>query len=170
MNYFELFNIPISFYPDLIHLKTKFYELSRKFHPDFFTQENETDQLDALEMSSLVNKAYKVFQSRDETIKYVLQLNGMMMEEDEKYVLPSDFLMDMMDLNEQLMEATMEINHAEIEKVKQGIATKQHEIELPVKSLMEDYKDGENNQQYLGLIKEYYFKKKYLNRILATIA
>src|SRR5919199_5414174 len=113
MNYFELYDIPVSFLPDQKQLKQKFYELSRKYHPDFYTQENEFEQSEALELSSQVNKAYKTFQNRDETIKYVLQLKGLL-EEEEKYNLPADFLMEMMDLNEQMMEAKMEDDSAAI--------------------------------------------------------
>ncbi|MEJ7676866.1 MAG: Fe-S protein assembly co-chaperone HscB [Segetibacter sp.] len=117
MNYFELYDIPVSFFPDQQQLKQKFYELSRKYHPDFFTQENESEQNQALQISSEVNKAYKVFQNRNETIKYVLQLKGML-EEEEKYQLPKDFLMEMMELNEQLTDARVEEDPAEISKLK----------------------------------------------------
>src|SRR4051794_23295490 len=127
MNYFELFEIPISFQPDLKKLKLKFYELSRKYHPDFFTQESELEQSDALERSSQVNKAFKVFQSRDETIKYVLQLKGLL-EEEEKYQLPPDFLMEMLELNEQMADAKMDGDDLQLAKLKQSIAEVEEEI------------------------------------------
>ncbi len=76
MNYFELYGIPVSFIQERQQLKQKFYELSRKYHPDFFTQENDFEQGEALEISSQVNKAYKTFQNTHETIKYVLQQKG----------------------------------------------------------------------------------------------
>ncbi len=66
MNHFELFDIPVSLLPDTQELKSKFYALSRKYHPDFYTQENEFEQSEALEKSSQVNKAFKIFQNRDE--------------------------------------------------------------------------------------------------------
>lgn len=117
MNYFELYDIPVSFEPNQQQLKQKFYELSRKYHPDFFTQENEFEQGEALEISSLVNKAYKTFQNKDQTIKYVLQLKGLL-EEEEKYQLPPDFLMEMMELNEQLTDAKMEEDPAKVSELK----------------------------------------------------
>ncbi len=107
MNYFQLFKIPISFLPNSEQVKKQFYALSRQYHPDFFTQENDSDQADALDKSSQVNKAYKVFGNRDETIKYVLQLKGLL-ETDEKYDLPPAFLMEMLELNEQKAESEAE--------------------------------------------------------------
>jgi molecular chaperone HscB len=168
MNHFELFEIPISLKPDTTQLKQKFYALSRKYHPDFFTQENEYDQSEALEKSSQVNKAFKVFQNRDETIKYVLQLKGLL-EEEEKYNLPPDFLMEMMDLNEQMMDAKMDQDPASSARLKDAIATVEEEIYEPVKSIVEGYEEGKTTTAELLKVKEYYYKKKYLNRILATL-
>ncbi len=56
-----------------------------------------------LERSSVVNKAYKTFSNDDDTLKYFLEIKGLL-QEDEKYELSPQFLMEMMELNEQLME------------------------------------------------------------------
>lgn len=168
MNYFELFDLPISFQINLQELKGKFYSLSRKYHPDFVAQENENEKNTALEISSQINKAYKTFQQPEETIKYVLHLKGLL-EEEEKYQLSSDFLMDMMELNENVEEAKSNGVVETINKSKQSINDIEKEIYLPVKTIIEDYLDGVTTTADLLKVKEYYFKKKYLKRILATI-
>ena len=61
MNYFEMFEIPVSLIIDKAAITKKYVELQKKYHPDFFTQENEAAQEDALETSSAINKAMKVF-------------------------------------------------------------------------------------------------------------
>ena len=168
MNYFELYNLPVSFFPNQQQLKQKFYELSRKFHPDFYTQENEFEQSEALETSSQVNKAYKVFRNKDDTIKYVLQLKRLL-EEEEKSQLPPDFLMEMMDLNEQLADAKMEEDISILTTLKETIKDKEKEIYAPVKAIIENYQEGKTTTEELLKVKDYYLKKKYLNRILATL-
>jgi molecular chaperone HscB len=168
MNYFELYDIPFSLKPDQQIVKQKFYELSRKYHPDFFTQETEMEQADALEISSMVNKAYKTFRNQDETIKYVLQQKGIL-EDDEKYQLPPDFLMDVMELNEQLQDAKAESDTDKLHKVNTAISNMQQEIFEPVQSIINDYNGATSPIEELQPVKEYYFKKKYLDRILATI-
>jgi molecular chaperone HscB len=167
MNYFELFNIPVSLHPDQQLLKQKFYELSRKFHPDFFTQENEWEQAEALEKSSQVNKAYKTLTNRDETIKYVLQLKGKL-ETDEKYQLPPAFLMEMLELNEELQEAKSGDDQAKLSSLKASLLQLEDELFKPVETIVMEYNDNSITNEELGLIKEYYFKKKYIDRILAT--
>jgi molecular chaperone HscB len=158
----------VSLSPNQQQLKQKFYELSRKYHPDFYTRETDFEQSEALEKSSLVNKAYKTFKNRDEIIKYILQQKGLLQEE-EKFQLPPDFLMEVMELNEQLMEAKMEDDDAALSSTKSSIASLQKQIYEPVESLIENYNDETVKPEELQLLKEYYFKKKYLDRILATI-
>jgi molecular chaperone HscB len=163
MNYFELYDIPVSLRPDSKVIKQKFYELSRKYHPDFFSNATEEEQAEVLEKSSAVNKAFRVFSNPDETIKYVLQQKGLL-EEEEKYQLPPDFLMEMMELNEQSEEAPAGGN------VQLAVANIQNEIYEPVKEIVEHYKEGVTTKEELLQVKEYYFKKKYLNRILEGLS
>ena len=168
MTYFELYNLPISFQPDQRQIRQKFFELSRKYHPDFYTQEDQSEQAEALDMSAQVNKAYKTFQNQDETIKYLLQLKSLL-EEEEKYQLPPGFLMEMMELNEQMTEAKTEADPQAVTDLKKAIADTQQEIYEPVKKIMEQYAEGKTTTEDLLKVKEYYFKKKYLNRILAAL-
>jgi molecular chaperone HscB len=154
MNYFELFDLPVNFSVDKNLLSERYFELQKKYHPDFFSQETEYEQAEALERSSEVNKAFKTFKNQDDTIKYVLQLKGLL-EEEEKYQLPSAFLMEMMDLNEELSD---------------GSAKQIQELETAlyndVAPFIENYNDATATTAGLLKLKEYYFKKKYLQRIL----
>lgn len=168
-NYFELFEIPVQLKLDPTGLKKKYFELSRRFHPDYFSQSPEAEKSLVLEKSSLLNKAWKTFQSPDDTIKYVLVLKGLL-EEEEKYNLPADFLMEMLEISEQAMEARLEGDQALITKSRDQVAQIQQEIYDPVKAIVENYQDSTVSQKELLQVKEYYYKKKYLNRILEGLA
>ncbi len=158
MNYFELFELPVCINTPKHLLAQKYFALQKKYHPDFFTQQTEFEQEEALELSSQVNKAFKTFKSEDETIKYVLQLKGLLKEE-EKYQLPPDFLMEVMELNENLSESSA----FEIEQFGSGLRNE-------VKDIIENYNDATVTKEDLLQLKEYYFKKKYLQRILDRMA
>ncbi len=165
MNYFELYEIPFSLSPDKELVKRKFYELSRKYHPDFYMNADTEEQAEALQRSADVNKAFKVFSNRDETIKYLLQQKNLL-EEEEKYQLSPDFLMEMMELNEQLMDAKMENDETAFENIKQQIGNIEAGIYQPVSKIIEQYKEGITSEEELLQVKDYYYKKKYLRRIL----
>lgn len=157
MNYFELFEMPVSLQIDKKALSAKYFELQKKYHPDFFSQSDEEEQLESLQISSDINKGFKIFQQLDLTIKYVLQLKGLL-EEEEKYQLPPDFLMEMMELNEELSEGS-----------EKAIQQREDDIYSEVKSIIENYNDATITTADLLKVKEYYFKKKYLQRILDRI-
>jgi molecular chaperone HscB len=89
------------------------------------------------------------------------------LQEEEKYKLPSDFLMEMMELNEQLMDAKMEGDETAIGNVKFQISNLKSEIYEPVAKIVADYQEGITSEKELLQVKEYYYKKKYLDRILA---
>jgi molecular chaperone HscB len=165
MNYFALYNLPITLLPDQKIVKGKFYELSRKYHPDFYSTASEEEQAEILDKASLVNMAYKVFQHPDETIKYVLQLKGLL-EEEEKYRLTPDFLMEMLDLNEQAMDVS---DQADIDRLTNTIVNFQKEIYEPVEPIITNYQEGITTEKELLQVKEYYYRKKYLDRILAGL-
>lgn len=158
MNYFELFEMPVTLEIDPGKLAKKYFELQKKYHPDFYTQASEYEQEEALEISSQLNKALKIFRNPDETIKYVLQLKGLL-EEEEKYQLPPDFLMEMMELNEELSDESAA-----------RIASIEKELYSEVGSIIENYNDERIREQELQKLKAYYYKKKYLKRILDRLA
>ncbi len=161
MDYFKLFEIPVQLKVDTAGLSKRFFELSRKYHPDYFIQEEEGAQSEALEKSSLINKAWKTFQNPDTTIKYVLMEKGLL-EEEEKYELPPDFLMEVLEINEELMDA---VDSVVKDKLQLTIENLQSAIYGPVKKIVENYQEAVTSEKELLLVKEYYYKKKYLDRI-----
>jgi molecular chaperone HscB len=165
MNYFELFEIPVKLKVERSSLPDKYFELSRKYHPDYFANADKKKQAEVLEISSSLNKAMKTFQDPDETIKYVLQLKGLL-EDEEKYELPPEFLMEVLEINEQLMD--LEGDAGPI--IRERINELETDIYEPVKQIVEKYQEGITSEEELLQVKEYYYKKKYLDRIKKKIA
>jgi len=162
MNYFELFGLPIGFQVDAAKLRQAYMEIQRTSHPDKFTQSSSEDQDIALEKSAIANKAFTLLNNKEQILPYVLEVMGYM-ESDEKYALGPDFLMEMMDLNEAWMDADTENDkHSVTEQVK----TIQNAIYTPVKAILEGNSIDITKEAMLQ-VKEYYYKKKYLDRILA---
>lgn len=157
MNYFELFSLPESPIVDKSVLSKKYFELQRKFHPDYHTDGTENEKLDILELSSAVNKAFIIFKDEQKTIAYYLQINGFL-EDEEKYNLPADFLMEMMEVNELL-------DDGEADKVKALIAETEAQMDVQFHQIADNLSDNIVQAEVLK-IKDYYFRKKYLRRIL----
>jgi molecular chaperone HscB len=169
-NYFELYGLPVSFRPDQEAVKKKFYELSRLYHPDRFQQSGADELNEALRMSSMNNEAYKTLRSEDATMSYVLKIQDVL-EDEEKYNLPPNFLMEMMELNEAVSEYELEADNEELKQT--AITTFNDLMDLwqkEVAPLLEKFEAGDHSKALLSEIKDYYFRKKYLLRIQERIA
>lgn len=165
MTYFELFQIPLSLTVDIAALSKTYIKLSRQYHPDFHTQASETEQEHALEMTSLLNKAWKTFQNKEATLRYALTVKGIL-DPEEKQSLSPEFLMDMMDINEAITEGDPANKPALLAKI-QAI---EDSIYTPVIHIIEQYNDALSSSEELLKVKAYYFQKKYLNRIRSRIS
>lgn len=171
MNYFELYELPVSFAVDAALLKRKFYELSKKFHPDFYISESSEEQDRVLELSTLNNKAYKVLSDPLKRIEYVLALSNLLAE-GEKYQLPQQFLMEMMDVNEAIMEQEFEPDAVAIEDIKSQVGEIEAKLfdELKKHTTVFDSEDQEDKKELLLKIKDIWYREKYLLRIRESLS
>ena len=163
MTYFELFGLPIGFKVDTVKLRQAFMDIQRMSHPDKFAQASPEEQEVALEKSALANKGFSVLSHPEKVLPYVLETLGLL-EPEEKYALQPAFLMEMMDLNEAWMDADTE---DEKQKVIHQVKQIQNDIYEPLKATLETADINDIPAEKLLQIKEYYYKKKYLDRILA---
>lgn len=170
VNYFELYDLPLSFSPDEALVKSKFYELSKKYHPDFYINESAEKQHEILELSTLNNEAFKILSNPLKRIPYILELKGMM-EDEGQYQLPQDFLMEMMEVNEALMELEFESDPLVLER----IATQVREMEQSLFDQLKQFTqafDAANvadHQSLLLKIKDIWYRQKYLLRIRESL-
>lgn len=166
MDYFSLYDLPISFYPDLTLVKKKYYELSKKYHPDFYINEPQEKQQEVLELSTLNNKAYQVLSDPQKRLHYILELEGLIYE-GENYTLPQSFLMEMMDINEALMELQFNAGPEMMENLKSDVAAIEKDLNTELQKLTDAFNvqvDAEKNKTLIG-IKDLYYRRKYLDRI-----
>jgi len=163
MRYFEFFELPISFLIDEAELKKRYYANSKKFHPDYYTLDSEEKQAEILELSTLNNYAYRTLKDFDARMRYILQEKGVLKEEGENKDMPADFLMDMMEINEKLMELEFDPDPEVQGQVKQQLESLETELWDEVRSTIERFPEDPNTD--LAPIKDYYLKKRYLLRI-----
>ncbi len=164
MNFFDFYNIPITFLPDEGALRKTFYANSKKYHPDFYTLASEEEQEKALELSTLNNEAFKTLSDLDRRMKYILELKGVMGEEGQNNI-PQDFLMEMMDINEGLMELEFDYDAGAHQKVVTELEGLEKGLQEAVLPILKNYVDGAEEEAVLEAAKGYYFKMRYLLRI-----
>lgn len=94
MQYFTAFGLTPSLSLDPEDLERRFYSRSRELHPDRFARASREEQQRALELSSVLNDAYRTLRDPVARAEYVLKQEGV----DSKEV-PPDLLEEMFELN-----------------------------------------------------------------------
>jgi len=170
LDYFKFYDIPQTFNPDKTLVKKKFYELSKKYHPDFYINESEEKQDEILGLSTLNNKAFQTLSNTDKLIPYILEQEGIL-KEGEKYQLPQNFLMEMMDVNEAIMDLEFDQNEDKLAEVKTNVEDFENSLNVELQSLTADFEQYEGGKKYqtLNQIKDIWYRKKYLLRIRESI-
>lgn len=98
-NYFRFYGLPEQFELDPAVLKRLYLDKSKQYHPDFYGQDPESQNL-AMAATAYNNQAYKTLSNQVLRAMYLTDLK--FRPEDANPALPQEFLMDMMELNEEI--------------------------------------------------------------------
>lgn len=101
MDYFEVFDLPRILGIDLEVLEKTFHELSRRYHPDYFTTAPASEKAQALRMTALLNDAYRTLRNPIRRVEYLLHLEGFKPDGSK---IPQSLLMEVFEINEALEE------------------------------------------------------------------
>ncbi|MGH7365276.1 MAG: Fe-S protein assembly co-chaperone HscB [Candidatus Rokuibacteriota bacterium] len=107
-DYFTVFGLPRKLGVDAEALQRRFYELSRRHHPDFHQGADAARQAEALAQSALVNRAYRALREPLARVEYLIALEeGREVREGagDKPKAPRELLQEMLEVQEALEEA-----------------------------------------------------------------
>lgn len=170
MNYFEFYGLPLSFQVDASALRRIYLENSRKFHPDYHTLSDAAAQAEMLERATQNNEAFKTLSDPDRRMRYILEIKGLLQEETEKQSLPQDFLMEMMEINEALMELEFDFDKTLYNKALNTVEQFEKSLEQEIRPVVENWADANGQEADLQKVKEYFFKRRYLLRIQENLS
>jgi molecular chaperone HscB len=169
-NYFEFYGIPIALAVDPTAVRRIFLENSRKYHPDFHTLSPDAVQADVLELSTRNNEAFKTLSDPDRLLAYVLKITGTLTGDGEQGKLPQAFLMEMMDINEKIMSLEFDAEPGVYQSVMDTVNDLKNNLEASLGTLLQHWTAENNRDGDLEKAKDYFYKKKYLLRIIENIS
>ena len=169
-NYFKFYNLPESFLLDEKALKNTYYKLSREYHPDFHANEPQEKQREILQLSTQNTNAYRTLSDPNLRMQYILKEHGIL--EEGKNEIPSDFLMEMMETNEELMELEFDFDADKFQEISEKTTSVVAQLDNDILPTLQRYPElhGVTKEEALQLVKTYYLKKKYLLRIQETLS
>ncbi|XP_052024247.1 iron-sulfur cluster co-chaperone protein HscB isoform X1 [Apodemus sylvaticus] len=124
-DYFSLMNCNRSFRVDVTKLQHRYQQLQRLVHPDFFSQKSQAEKNFSEKHSTLVNDAYKTLQAPLTRGLYLLKLQGIEISEGTDPRIDSQFLVEIMEINERLADTQSE---AAMEEIEATVRAKQKEF------------------------------------------
>lgn len=105
-NYFDLFGLPVAFLLDSGALAERYREVQKVVHPDRYANAPESQQRQALQQATQVNEAYETLRDPLKRAQYLLQLNGVDINQETATTRDAAFLMRQMELREALAQVT----------------------------------------------------------------
>ncbi|WP_372870619.1 co-chaperone HscB [Shewanella sp.] len=137
MNYFKLFDFPVTFELNSAELAEKYRELQRAVHPDKFAAASEQEKLLAVSRTAMVNDGFQTLKDPILRAEHMLTLKGVDIRHETQTVRDTGFLMQQMEWREALEDiAHASDPHSEIEALYQSFGEFQQQVTARLKPLL----------------------------------
>ncbi|MET0048336.1 MAG: co-chaperone HscB [Sedimenticola sp.] len=104
-NYFELFGLSAGYIIDTEQLAGRYRELQRVVHPDRYASASEQERRLSMQGATRINEAFDTLKDPILRARYLLSLNGIDVDAQKETTQDTAFLMEQLELREQLEEA-----------------------------------------------------------------
>ncbi|UDG79292.1 Co-chaperone protein HscB [Candidatus Ecksteinia adelgidicola] len=102
MDYFSLFQLPVTYPINNKILISRFQKLQRQYHPDLFAYYEKSEQKKALYNSSIINKAYQTLKDPLKCAEHILFLHHYNFHDEQYIMRDTNFLNKQLELREEL--------------------------------------------------------------------
>jgi molecular chaperone HscB len=176
MDYFEVFGLPRRLRLDGAELQRRFYELSRRTHPDFHQAAPPEEQARMLEISARLNAAYRALRDPMARVEYLVRLEeGRDTREGAgaKPTAPPELLAEMFEIQEALEEARAgeldAAGRATLAAQRDALSARVREIEATLAGRLSEAWDGAQpaeRRRVLEHFKEALAARAYLRTVI----
>ena len=169
-DYYALIGVPRGLNLSLDALQQRYYELSRKLHPDRFMQKPEAERQRALDMSSALNDAYRTLKDPIKRAQYLLALEGFDIGEQRSKDVPPELLEEVFELNMALEEMRSGDDSArpQLEQAEKNFTNMLGESDRQLVVLSQQY-DVSQSRDVLGEIRNLLNRRKYIQNLVSEV-
>jgi molecular chaperone HscB len=168
--YFDIFEIEEKLALDVAGLQKRFYELSRKLHPDLYTRKSEQEREYALEATAILNDAYRTLRDPVKRAEYVLKQHGFDIGEQRSKDVPPELLEEVFELNMALEEIRSGDDSArpQLEEARERFTSMLGEIDRELAAEFERY-DATRERDVLAKIRGILNRRRYIQNLVAEV-
>src|SRR5262245_7491389 len=162
MNYFEILGVERKYHLTAEELERRFHERSRQLHPDKHMKADAQTRVKSALATSELNQAYRALRDPVRRAEYLLELEGIKLsDERDGHKVPPAFLMEMLELREELGEAKAEGDQGKVRELAAGVRQRRDEATGEVDAGFTRYQGGDRAALTAvadALIAERYFR------------
>jgi molecular chaperone HscB len=166
MQYYEALGLQPQLAPDLEDLKQRFYDRSRQWHPDRFSRAAPEQRQQALDMTAVLNDAFRTLRDPVKRAEYFLKENGIELSKDA----PPELLEEVFELNMALEEMREgdESARPQLESARERFAGILEEIDAELARLFAKY-DGVPERDTLEDIRGSLNRRRYISNLVREV-
>jgi molecular chaperone HscB len=153
-NHFELFGLTPAFSLEKDLLEKAYRDIQSKVHPDRFAHAGDAERRASLQWTTRVNEAFQILKNPVTRAKHLLELHGVDVAFETNTAMPSEFLMQQMELREALEEATEKKNSQSLDRLRSDLRREEAVLEKEIADAIDARKDY---QGAAGLVRKLMF-------------
>ena len=131
-SHFELFGLAPAFAVDAQALDARYREIQSRVHPDRFAHAGDAERRASLQWTTRVNEAYRTLKSPVQRAKHLLELHGVDVAFETNTRMPPEFLMQQLELREELERATAQKDAAALDRLRFGLDDSRKALEKDI--------------------------------------
>lgn len=138
-NHFQLFALPERYRLERDALDERYRELQRRVHPDRFASASDQERRVSVQQAAQINQAYETLKDPLRRGRYLLELRGQRMEDQQTTHQDPEFLMQQMALREALGEVREQADPlAELDRLSREIDAQYRSLESALAEALDD--------------------------------
>jgi len=140
-SHFELFGLPVAFGLDQEALEKAYHEIQAQVHPDRFAHAGDAERRASLQWTTRVNEAYRTLKDPVQRGRHLLELHGVDVAFETNTQMPTDFLMQQLELREELEAATGKKDPSRLDRLRADLSLAKRELEKQIAAAIDSRKD-----------------------------
>lgn len=131
-SHFELFGLEPAYAVDRTALEQAYRDLQALIHPDRFAQAGDAERRASMQLATRVNEAYSTLRDPVQRAKHLLELRGVDVAFETNTQMPTDFLLQQLEMREELEGAVGKKDFAFLDSLKKKLEAQKRTLESSI--------------------------------------
>jgi molecular chaperone HscB len=140
-NHFELFGLAPAYALEAEALEKRYREIQAEVHPDRFAHAGDAERRASLQWTTRVNEAYRTLRDPVQRGRHLLELRGVDVAFETNTQMPTDFLMQQLELREELEAAAAKKDASRLDRLRAALSSSKKGLEKEIAAAIDARKD-----------------------------